>query len=72
MMSFTLWIEYVLSLYADDEQVHDSGKDPVREAEQRFGVNDMTENPDKYQMMVLGNTYHVFSFHVDSIKIHVV
>ena len=32
----------------------------------------MTENPDKYQMMVLGNTYHVFSFHVDSIKIHVV
>ena len=29
-MSFTLWIEYVLSLYADDEQIYDSGKDPVR------------------------------------------
>ena len=36
-----------------------------------FGANDIISNPDKYQAMVLGNTNHTFSFHVNSIKIPV-
>ena len=57
-----------INAYADDEQIHDSDKDPVRLADRRFGVNGMITNPEKHQAMVLGNTYHVFSFHVNSIK----
>ena len=62
--------------YADDEQVYDSDKDPVRlearlllKADHWFGMNGMISNPYKYQAMVLGNTNHAFSFHAKSIKI---
>lgn len=34
-------------------------------------MNGMISIPDKYQAMVLGNTNHAFSFHVNSIKIPV-
>ena len=69
-----------INAYADDEQIYDSDNDPVRlearlkchfsllKADHWFGVNGMIPNPDKYQAMVLGNTNHAFSFHVNSIK----
>lgn len=36
-----------------------------------YSRNGMITNPNKYQVIVLGNTNHVFSFHVNSIKIPV-
>lgn len=36
-----------------------------------YSRNGMITNPNKYQVIVLGNTNYVFSFHVNSIKIPV-
>ena len=72
-----------INAYADGEQIYDSDNDPARlearlkchfsllKADHWFGVNGMIPNPDKYQAMVLGNTNHAFSFHVNSIKMPV-
>ena len=61
-----------ISAYADDEQIYDSDKYPVKlemrlqyqllEADHWFGMNGMITNPDKYQAMSLGNTNYTFSF----------
>ena len=71
-----------VNAYADDEQMYASDKDPLvkfemklqcqlLEADQWFGMNVMTTNPDKYQAMILGNTNYIFSFTVNDINIPV-
>ena len=65
-----------INAYADDEQIYDPVRLEARlkchlsllKADHWFSVNGMIPNPDKYQAMVLGNTNHAFSFHVNSIK----
>ena len=41
------------------------------EADQWFGMNGMITNPDKYQVMILGNTNYTFSFTVNDTNIPV-
>jgi len=70
-----------INAYADDEQISDSDKDPVKlekrlqcqllEADHWFGMNGMITNPDKYQAMILANTNYTFSFTVNDINIPV-
>ena len=70
-----------INAYADDKQIYDSDKDPVKletrlqcqllEADHWFGLNGMITNPDKYQAMILGNTNYTFSFKVNDINIPV-
>ena len=42
-----------------------------RRADQWFGMNGMITNPDKYQVMILGNTNYTFSFRVNDTNIPV-
>ena len=72
MTSFYFLKGVCINAYADDEQIYDSDKDPVKletrlqyqllEADHWFGMNGMITNPDKYQAMILGNTNYTFSF----------
>ena len=73
--------EVRISAYADDEQMHDSDKDPAKletrlqyellKGDSWFDENGMIANADKYQAMIIGKTQHIFNFRVKGFKIPV-
>lgn len=68
-----------LNIYADDQQIYDSDKDPAAlhlkmeheldTAVNWYAINGLKANPEKFQAMILGKTNHAFLFKIGDVEI---